>query len=218
MYHDGGTTVVKKRMSFLSVLVLSATAIIVTVILSASGIAVYGLGILDAKTDSLTGLISEAVRGLPEIRKALPPALADAINDERRPEYRDQLDVSVRLVGADRDGYLRTVVEVTNRGDELVSLLGMRIVGLDGDGDPLFERNTLAATPLQIDDDWRGPLLPHETRRFSIWHYHLRNGTPVEVAYEITDVRVWRGNAEVESVESVETVTADVQNLGRSDL
>ena len=215
MYHDNGTTVVRKRMSFLSVLVLSVTAIIVTIILSASGIAIYGLGILDAKTDSLTGLVGEAVRSLPEIRKALPPALSDAINDERRPGYRDQLDVSVRLVGADRNGYRRTVVEVTNRGDELVSLLSMRVVGLDGDGDPVFERNTLVATPIQIDDDWRGPLLPHETRRFSIRHSSRRYGVPVEVTYEITDVRVWRGNTEAESVE---TVAGDAQNQGRSDL
>ncbi len=139
MYQDVGTTVVRKRLSFLSVTVISLAAIIVTTVVSASGIAIYALKIADGKTDSLVGLVGEAVQSLPEFCEGLPPALADAINDVRQPGYRDQLDVSVRL--GDREGSRRgrvIIVEVVNRGEETVSLLSMRMVGLDGDGDPVF--------------------------------------------------------------------------------
>lgn len=190
MFQDVGTTVVRKRLSFLSVTVISLTAIIVTTVVSASGLAIYALKIADGKTDSLVGLVGEAVQSLPEFCKGLPPALADAINDQRQPGYRDQLDVSVRLgrEGRNRRGRV-IIVEVVNRGEETVSLLSMRLVGLDGDGDPVFEKNTWVATPLQIDDDWRGPLLPHETRQIPLFCYGT--GDSQEVRAEITDIRIW---------------------------
>lgn len=190
MFQDVGTTVVRKRLSFLSVTIISLTAIIVTTVVSASGLAIYALKIADGKTDSLVGLVGEAVQSLPEFCKGLPPALADAINDQRQPGYRDQLDVSVRLgrEGRNRRGRV-IIVEVVNRGEETVSLLSMRLVGLDGDGDPVFEKNTWVATPLQIDDDWRGPLLPHETRQIPLFCYGT--GDSQEVRAEITDIRIW---------------------------
>lgn len=190
MFQDVGTTVVRKRLSFLSVTIISLTAIIVTTVVSASGLALYALKIADGKTDSLVGLVGEAVQSLPEFCKGLPPALADAINDQRKPGYRDQLDVSVRLgrEGGNRRGRV-IIVEVVNRGEETVSLLSMRLVGLDGDGDPVFEKNTWVATPLQIDDDWRGPLLPHETRQIPLFCYGT--GDSQEVRAEITDIRIW---------------------------
>lgn len=190
MYDNSGTTVVRKRMSFLAALAIGLTAIVVTAIVSASGIAVYGLWVVDKKSDSLIGLVEQAVKGLPELQKALPPALADAIDDERRPGYLKDLEVSVRSASP-RTGRGRAVVTVTNHGDEVVSLLSMRIVGLDEEGDPIEERNTWAATPLQIEDEWRGPLLPHETRRFPVRWWG--RGEVVELTHEITDIRVWNG-------------------------
>jgi len=193
MFQDGGTTVVRKRMSFLSVTVVSLAAIIVTTVVSASGVAVYALKIADGKADSVVGLVGEALESLPEFLQGLPPALADAIHDERQPGYRDQLDVTARL--GDEDGGRRgrvIFVEVVNRGEETVSLLSMRLVGLDGDGDPVFEKNAWVATPLQIDDDWRGPLLPHETRRIPIRCYYGTEESR-EILAEITDIRVWQG-------------------------
>ncbi|MBN2563744.1 MAG: hypothetical protein JXQ75_22735 [Phycisphaerae bacterium] len=193
MFHDPGTTVVRKRLSFPSVLVISLAGIVMTTILSASAIAVYGIRLVDKKSDSVIGLVEQAARRLPELQKALPPALADALNDERRPDYIENLDVSVHFGAADpRCGYPRAVVEVENSGDEVVSLLSLRIVGLDENGDPVFERNTWAATPLQIEDEWRGPLLPHETRRFPV--HWWRGGKAADLSYEITDIRVWQSH------------------------
>ncbi|MFQ5412174.1 MAG: hypothetical protein ACE5EC_07740, partial [Phycisphaerae bacterium] len=135
---------------------------------------------------------SKTVAGvLPEIREALPPALADSINDERRLDYLQNLDIRVRMKGEDRQGGSKGVVQVTNRGEEVVSLLAMRVVGLDDDGDPVFEDNVWAATPIQIDQDWRGPLLPGSTRRFPVRCYFSHEA--VEWSHEVTEIRVWRG-------------------------
>lgn len=193
MFSEPGTTVVRKRLSFFSVLAISLAAIIVTTIVSASGIAVYGLRLVDKKTDGLIGLVGAAATSLPELREALPPVLADAINDVRRADYLDDLKVSVHL-GSEESGqrYRRAVVEVENQGEEIVSLLSMRIVGLDEDGDPVDERLTWAATPIQLGDEWRGPLFPHKTRRFPVRCSFDRR--TVKLTHDITDVRVWRGN------------------------
>jgi hypothetical protein len=177
-------------MSFFSVLAISLTAIIVTTIVSATGICLYGLRVVDKKSDSLVGLVEQAAIHLPEFRKALPPVLADALDDVRRPDYLEQLDVTVRKIEGDRRSDRRwAVVEIENLGDEIVSLLSMRIIGLDDNGDPVAECHAWAATPLQIEDDWRGPLLPGATRRFSVRSHHGHRS--VELTHEITDIRVW---------------------------
>ncbi|HVP09972.1 MAG TPA: hypothetical protein VMV94_02165 [Phycisphaerae bacterium] len=192
MYQDGGTTVVQKRMSFLSALVCSTALVVITIILSLTGITIYGMRLLDRKTDNLTGLIQESVKALPAVREALPPALADAFDDQRQPEYLQNLAISVKMADDQRGqrvGRHRVVVQVQNNGDETVTLLSMRLLELDADGDPVMEWSTWAATPLQLDGEWRGPLLPHETRRFAMWcHSHDQ---VVKVVHEVSDVRIW---------------------------
>ena len=219
MFNDGGHTVVHKRLSFLSILFLCLAGIVMTAIVSASGIVLYSLHVLDGKSDTVVELVQSAVEGLPELRASLPPVLADAIDDERRPDYLSSLNVSVRLLEGDKDSqYRRAVVEVENEGDEVVSLLTLRVVGLDENGDPVWERNTCVATPLQIEDEWRGPLMPHETRRFPLYRYSgCRTRRPVvecrELVHEITEIRVWRGKTDSDNItdeNTDETVLAEV--------
>ncbi len=190
--NTSGTTIVRKRISFLAALVLSLAAIIVTTVLSASGIAVYALSVVDQKTDGVVGLVETVIHGLPDLTEALPPALADALNDERNLAYAANLDVSVRLVDSEKYGRRarRAIVEVENLGDRAVTLMSMQLVGLDKDDDPVMEQPTWAATPIQVDEgDWRGPLLPHSTRRFAVWCYGAEEA--VEMTHEITEIRVW---------------------------
>lgn len=192
MYQDGSTTVVNKRMSFLSVTVLSLSAILITVIVSATGLAVFGLRVVDRRADSIADVLVETVRQLPEYQKALPPALADAINDIRQPGYASELEIAVKLTNSDtRGGQQNAVAVVKNRGDSVVSLLSLRLVGLNEGGEPIIERNTWAATPLQIEGEWRGPLMPNETRQIPIRLYSHRGLSKIN--FEITDIRVWRG-------------------------
>lgn len=198
--NDGGQTVINKRMSFLSVLAVCLAMVLIAVIVSVTGITIYGMRIVNVKTRDLGGLMKEAVQVLPELRRALPPALADAVDDERRPEYRDELKFAVRL-GKDRGGdYDLAIVEIENCGDRVVTLLSMRIIGLDKNGEPVVERNTWAATPLQADHDWRGPLLPKETRRFTV--PCRTNRRVAEIAHEVTDIRVWRTGSPAQPAEA----------------
>jgi hypothetical protein len=190
MYHDPSPTVVNRRMGFGTAIVLGITGITMTSIGAGTGIVIYGMRIFNQKSGSLVEFAGETLKHLPEYRKALPPALADAIDDVRKPEYRKQLDVSVKWVSSDSSKRRRrAVIEVKNNGDDTISMLSMRLVGLDGAGEPISEETAYAATPIQIDEDWRGPLLPHETRRFvvSCWDKDVASMTP-----EITDLRVWR--------------------------
>ena len=193
MYHSGQPTVIKK--SFLSSLVLGVSAVIVTLILSASGLAFYGINIVDRKTGNVFEFVEEGIRSLPELQESLPPVLADLLNDSRRPDYVDQVEVSVKLAKySGRKGYLRPVVRVRNTGSEVVSLLSMRVVVLNKNGDPVAELNEWAATPIAAEDEWRGPLMPGATRHFKAGYlfrgYDLDDPNAT-VEFEITDLRVW---------------------------
>ncbi|MBN1489050.1 MAG: hypothetical protein JXA69_03965 [Phycisphaerae bacterium] len=190
--------VVKKR-SFLGTLFCCVACIVVVGILSGAAVVLYGMNIADRKSDTLLGVITQGVEALPELVESLPPFFADLVNDERRLDYADQLDVSVRLVGEPANAAERfPVVEVRNRGAEVVSLLSMRIVLLDNQGNAIAEVNEWAATPVAVDHDWRGPLMPGATRRFPASRHFCRFGAAIEgtsVEAEITDVRIWRGHA-----------------------
>ncbi len=187
-----GQEIAHKRMSFFGMAALGTTVVVTTVILSVTTIALYSLDVVDRKTGNLFELGEAIVRGLPEVIDALPPAMADMLNDERRPDYAREISVDVRFANG-QHGY-RPVIEVHNMGDEVVSLLSMRIVITDADGDPVAESNEWAATPIAADRDWRGPLLPGSTRIFST-HRWLTGKTAslddLQLRYEISDVRVW---------------------------
>lgn len=206
----GPTTVVNRRMGLGASIVWGLTGIIVTAIVAGSGLAVYALRVVDRRADGAVVLVSRVLGELPEYRAALPPALADAIDDVRRPDYRNQLAVTTKLLPRDGRNHQSASVEVRNGGEELVSLLSMRIVGMDSEGQAVEERMTYAATPIQIDDEWRGPLLPGETRRFVVrWRAHDKVS---DVTHEITDLRVWKDRADAgvapESDEADEGTTA----------
>lgn len=192
MFNHTDGHIVKKPIGFFAALALGLSAVLVTTIFSATGIAMYGLRVVDRKTGSLLEMVQETARAMPEIRAALPPALADAIEDVRAPEYREALRVDTELSkDSDAGGYQRATIEIENTGDKTISLLSMRLVGLDDHGRPAQERQVWAATPMQIDRDWRGPLLPHETRRLVIRGFCDKS--VARVIPEITEVRVWQG-------------------------
>lgn len=193
--------------SFLATLAWGVSMAVVALILSLAGIIVYGMNIADRKTDTLVGLTEAGLRHLPELRRSLPPALADMLNDERMPDYRDQLEVTARLARVpsrrecpnrgEREP-IRPVIQVRNHGKEVVSLLSMRVTVLNEDNVPIAESNEWAATPLAIDKDWCGPLLPGAAACVVSGHPLPGQQGALEkcrVEATITDVRVWNRNA-----------------------
>ena len=206
--HDPTAPVVRRRMGFFSVSVVCVSAILMTTIVCATGLAFFGLSVVDGKADTLKGLVTETLHELPAICESLPPALADAVDDTRCPEYLDNLGIQVHAVASnERYGYNKAVVQIENKGDKIVSLLTMRIVGVDEKGDPISETNAWAATPIQTcDRDWRGPLLPHETRKFIVRYYG--DIKDVNYEHEVTELRVWQRDSSIENQDDTTESTA----------
>ena len=187
---------VHKKRSFLSTLAWGLSTVVITVIMCGTVIGMYGMNIVDRKTDTLTGFVHETIRALPEMVDSLPPVVADVLDDRRLPGYAETIDVSVKLVPAGRHHWVRPVIELHNRGGELVSLLSMRVVVFDEHGDPVDEFNEWGATPIAADDEWRGPLMPGAKRHIVSRYLGLgQMFSPAELraVVEITDVRVWKG-------------------------
>jgi hypothetical protein len=192
MFNEPPPQIIHKRMGFLSVTAICLTAIVITAVVSTVGLGVYGLRVVDKKSDGLVSLVGNLAKQLPELRDSLPPALYDAIDDERHPEYRGNLRVTVKRVADEkRDRYCRAVVEVENKGDQTVSLMTLRVVALDKNGEPVSERKTWVASPIQLDDDWRGPILPKETRRFALRYFDADE--TASFTQEVTEIRTWAG-------------------------
>lgn len=180
--------VIVRKGGALSALAYGFFGLLVTTVACAAGLGVYGMWIAQNKFDRLLSTSAGLLANLPDWQAALPPALADGLRDRRAPEYRRQLDVTVRLVPRSRGP--RAVVAVSNQGPETVSLLALRVVVLDQDGVPAQERICYAATPVALDDGWRGPLLPGAARELA-----LPLGTPGgagTVRHEIVELRLWQ--------------------------
>ncbi len=161
-------------------------------IASATTVVLYTMRIVDHKASSILQFADHTVTGLPELLKSLPPALADMLHDRRAPEYAGKLDVNVKFIN-DEDAGLQPVLTIKNTGDEVVSMLALRVAALDANGTPRRDWTEVVATPLSVDNDWRGPLMPGETR-YVVLHGSRSLGRKAEsmvAVAEIGDVRVW---------------------------
>lgn len=187
----------KSRMSPMTALFLGMFFVGGLGIASATAVVMYTMRIIDQKAGSLIRFADNTVDGLPELLKSLPPSLAEILEDRRSPEYASKIDVDVKLIADEVNGTVRPVLTVKNTGDEVVSMLSLRVAAVDSDGTPRNDWTEVVATPLSIDNDWRGPLMPGATR-----HVVLSGRRPltdkveelVAVA-EIGDVRVWSGQS-----------------------
>jgi hypothetical protein len=187
--------IIYKRHTFLSALAMGVSAIIIAFIVSCTVIIIYGMNFAGEKSEELVSLLEEGIRGLPKLQESLPPALADMLNDRRQPDYSNQLTITPKTVLLpDNKGTVKTTIEIVNNGNEVVSLLSLRVVVLTSQNDIITESNEFAATPIAADNHrWRGPLLPGSRRYFVT----SRGGLPVYSAdelkpeIEITDIRIW---------------------------
>lgn len=188
-----------KRHTFLSALAMGLCALAITIVLSGTAVVIYGVHFVGEKSEKIvTSFVEDAIQGLPVLQKSLPPVLGDLLDDRRLPDYCNQLDIRARTsVQDDRNRRMRTEVKVTNNGDEVVSLLSLRVVVFDSRDEILGESNEWAATPIAADDDWRGPIMPGSSRHFVISHYRRSPNLYLEdlkTEVEITDVRVWNNS------------------------
>ena len=189
------------RMSPLTALFLGLAAVGVTGIAATSGVVLYGMRIVDGQAGKVMTLVSKTIGDLPEIIgdlpqiiDSLPPIVADAFNDRRMLEYAPNLKTKVRFVASERSGRIRPVVTITNEGDEVLSMLTLRVVALNERGLPIGEWTEVVATPIGIDGEWRGPLSPGATRHVMLGDYHNGPSVPTDSVtgeLEITEIRAW---------------------------
>jgi hypothetical protein len=187
--------IVYRNHTFLSAAAMGLSAVAIVVIVSCTATLLYAVHLAGEKSERVVSLAQDAVRGLPELVDSLPPALADMLDDRRQPDYCRQLAITARLTSVPGpDDGTRTAIEVVNNGDEVVSLLSLRITLVDEEGRILCEAQEWAATPLAAEHEWRGPIMPGSRRHFvgsycRLPERHLADGIRPEV--EITELRVW---------------------------
>lgn len=189
----------KRRMSPLTALFIGFFGVAGVGAMSLTTVALYGMSVIEGRIDRVLGVAEGAITNLPEIVESLPPAVGELLNDRRAPSYAKAIDVDVNFVVDEHRGRLRPTVAITNNGDEVVTMLALRVAALNEASAPIGEWTEVVATPIAIDDEWRGPLYPGNTRHVVIDSSYRgvsgEQAKTMRAAVEIADVRVWRGEA-----------------------
>ncbi|MEK6675045.1 MAG: hypothetical protein AABZ47_05245 [Planctomycetota bacterium] len=194
---NGSQMIMKRSISALAAFFMGITLTATTAIVCGTFIVMFTLKVAERKVDKVLGLAGSAVENLPAMLESLPPALRDVFNDERDPGYTKNIETSVTFVPAESGEGLRPVLSVTNRGDRTVTLLGVHVVALDANKAPRREWSEVVATPLAIENEWRGVLMPGATRHVILgnWRSAPSGLSPQQVtaSCEISELRVWKG-------------------------
>ncbi|MBN1126681.1 MAG: hypothetical protein JXA82_16880 [Sedimentisphaerales bacterium] len=189
--------VVYKKFPFFSTIVLGISAFLITCVVSGTVLLVYGIHVASDKTEDLFSLAEKTVQALPDLQKALPPAVADLLNDRREPSYAHFLDIQAHLeASSGREDNFRTVFEIENKGEEMVTLLTLRATVLNARNQIVYESNVWAATPFAADHEWKGPLMPRSHRRLAGSFCQRHSSFDLQdlrTEVEITDIRLWNG-------------------------
>ncbi len=181
-------------MSALTALILGVCGLGMTGIVAGSGIVAYTLSIANNKASDIFALAEHTFDGLPELLESMPPIVSDALSDRRAPEYAGDVSIEVGFVPGGRGDYLCPSLIIKNNGDQTVSFLTVRVAAISENGRALEDWTEVIATPIAIDDEWRGPLMPGSTRYVTLRgsrRLSPERADEIRGAVEITDVRVW---------------------------
>ncbi len=194
--------IVNKRSGFLTALAHGFFGLLIAVVLVVAVVVVTGVYFADRNIGQVIALTRDAGGSLREWREFLPPAISEALEDRRAPDYRNALEIEALVADADAQGVSShshhnnsryVLVRVSNRGDEVISLLTGRIVLYDANRVPVHEKVVAVATPFALDidreDKWRGPLWPGQTREFVATRAPTRGEYHAE--FDLADLRTW---------------------------
>lgn len=191
-----------QRMSPFTALFLGIFGTISVGIISGGTVAMYALHIVDSKTSNILDFAEGAVANLPEFIDSLPDAISDILHDRRAPEYASNMDIELNFVMDEKHGKLRPTLNITNNGSEVVSIMAVRVAALNKDQVPIHEWTEVVATPLAIDDDWRGPIMPGATRYVVLssgWRgISIEDAANIRGVVEISEMRIWEPSPESE--------------------
>ena len=185
----------QRRMSPVTAFFLGIFGVVGVVVVSGTLLTTYAMYIVDSKTDGVIGFAKATIEDLPGLVESLPPALGELLNDHREPQYASNIKIDVQMITDERTDTVRPVLSITNDGDEVVSMLAVRVAALDNNGVPVGDWTQVVATPIAIEDEWRGPLFPHTTRHVVCSRYNgsRRVSAKVDIrpVAEISELRVW---------------------------
>lgn len=188
-----------QRMSPFTALFLGIFGLASVGIVSGATVTLYALHVIDTKAADLLDFTEGTLANLPEIIESLPDVISDIIHDHRSPDYASNIEVDVNFVFDEKRGTLRPTLSITNNGEEVVSMLAIRVAALNESRVPMREWTEVVATPIAIDRDWRGPLMPGATRHVVLrsgWRgIALEKAESVVSAVEISDIRIWDADA-----------------------
>jgi len=206
-----------RKHTFLSSVAMGFSAMIITITVCCTAVVLYTVHLAGEKSERLVVLAESAVRGLPDLAEALPPVLSDMLDDHRQPDYAGKLAITAKVSPQPgRHGLTRTAIEIINNGQEVVSLLSLRIILLDESGQLVCETQEWAATPVATDGGLRGPIMPGSHRHFiKPCMYDADSAEGLHAEVEITELRVWNGPAKPPAAE--EQSTASAQNSEESE-
>jgi hypothetical protein len=200
-----------RKHTFLSALVTGLSALAITLVISCTVVIIYGMNFAGDQSEKIASFVEGAIRGLPELQESLPPVFADMLNDRREPDYSTQLEITAKTtLLPERNERVRTAVKVVNNGEEVVSLLSLRIVVLNENDEILAESNEWAATPFAAEHNWRGPLMPGNDRYFASSDsgaFPVSSLNDYRTEVEITDIRIWSGGKETLVIDEVSSET-----------
>ena len=181
--------VIVKKGGFLSALASGFFAFLTVTVICGTALGYRGMNLVSDHANDVQKLIGGVVEQLPKWRETLPPAIVEALNDRRAPDYVKELDIESKLI--ERDNAYYQVVTVKNRGSETVSFLALNIQAEDEDGIPVSVNTAWAATPFAFDEpQWRGPLMPGTSCKFSLPLKTTRRHSIEKVNLTVRDIRV----------------------------
>jgi len=165
----------------------------IATVAATAAIVLYGMRIVDKAANDVLDVTIRTIEDVPALIDALPPTVVQ-LAGRRDPDYRKNVEVNVDLVPAYRGTGSRPTLTITNKGEEVISLMTVRAAALDQGGLPRAEWTEVVATPLAIDGDWRGVLMPGDTR------YLLMSGRCLEgsgvsdltLNVEVSELRLWQ--------------------------
>ena len=197
------------RMSPFTAFFLGAFGLGGVAVACGTAVFLYSLRIVEVKAGDLIGFAEHTIADLPAIIERMPRAVGDLLDDRRAPDYAGRIGVEAAYVMDEARKTVRPTLTIANNGNEVVSLLSVRLATLDENRRPICEWTEVVATPLAIDDEWRGPLMPGATRHVLLASAHRCVGsidpTKLQSAVEITDVRVWKPEGDQRTAMRVET-------------
>ncbi len=180
-----------RRMSPLSALFFSFAAVAISLIGTVLVLGVYGISVVDQKASQVLNVAGHTIESLPDLIEAVGPATSELLGD-RAPAYKEHIKIEAAFVTDEEGRYTRPALTITNNGDQVVTLMSVRVAALNSSGVPVENWTDVVATPLGVDD-WPGQLHPGDTRHFLMRRWSrgkIAAGETLTPSVETTELRI----------------------------